>query len=587
MKRLLLALPLALTFTLTPFAQTQPAPSESAAADEAALARQQERDFLSAELRALEAESKELLKPVDAAATRAEIAAAAWPLDAEWARRLLREAFELTLPEKVDRAKLRAQAVGAPSLGTPEDRARAIVRSRVLKLAARDPALAAELSAAAGRELGVVQEGESYALLAGDAAGAGRLGEAADYVRRAIEVEPTLFGIGSAVNSIGARDRAAADRLILEYIEHLRRLPLSVFSEPNRMAPLLPIALSAMLRPAEFQFFIAAQAPPAGREAVRAYINFIFDTTARIEQAGGDIKRMHLFITLLWPHLAEHAPELSGQFVALERATRRPGQKPPSFNTFASMKEADEKRYEERIKTARQTKDQLDLEVAVTAASGHDDFEEARRLLSMMKDSPLKSQLAEQVDLKESLALTKRGELAPAEKLARKLTNPSHVLQAFPPLIRAHARAKNNAAATYLTTVAVRQLREIEEGKSAQADYTPTLLAPVAASIRVFKQPRTLWAMSELALAVAPADEQAALDTLDALVETAARARIESENGSPSFNLEVFNKLAAANAPRARAAASRFGDRLQRISAAAAVIRARTDAISKEPEARP
>ena len=87
--------------------------------------------------------------------------------------------------------------------------------------------------------------------------------------------------------------------------------------------------------------------------------------------------------------------------------------------------------------------------------------------------------------------------------------------------------------------------------------------------------------MSELALAVAPADEQAALDTLDALVETAAKARIESENGSPSFNLEVFNKLAASNAPRARAAASRFADRLQRISASAAVIRARTDAISK------
>ena len=98
----------------------------------ASVARQKE--ALLADVRALEAESKELLKPLDAAAAKAEIAAAAWTLDREWAKGLLRDALVLTFPEEAYRPRLREHAVGAElQMGPAEDMARGMVRSRVLK----------------------------------------------------------------------------------------------------------------------------------------------------------------------------------------------------------------------------------------------------------------------------------------------------------------------------------------------------------------------------------------------------------------------------------------------------------------------
>jgi hypothetical protein len=206
----------------------------------ASVARQKE--ALLADVRALESESKELLKPLDAAAAKAEIAAAAWTLDREWAKGLLRDALVLTFPEEAYRPRLREHAVGAPtSMGSLEDVARGIVRGRVLKIAAADPAFARELADTTARELGAVQQVAQYTQLAGAAAGEGRLDEAGDLIRRAIEAEPTLMEIGPAINAVAARDRAEGDRLILGYIESLRALPPSALAAPGGAGLRVPL----------------------------------------------------------------------------------------------------------------------------------------------------------------------------------------------------------------------------------------------------------------------------------------------------------------------------------------------------------
>src|SRR5687767_532695 len=106
-----------------------PEASEEASAEDAEAAAR--RGALLAELRALEAESKELLKPVDSASAKAEIAAAAWTLDREWSKSLLREALALTFPAEVDRARLRDRPIGAPlQPGPAENGARGRVRRR-------------------------------------------------------------------------------------------------------------------------------------------------------------------------------------------------------------------------------------------------------------------------------------------------------------------------------------------------------------------------------------------------------------------------------------------------------------------------
>ena len=107
-----------LLLTLSPLCRAQSeaktaAPEQDKPEQETPDAFAQRRASLLADLRALEAESKELLKPIDAASAKAEIAAAAWPLEREWAKSLLRDALAFTFPEEVDRARLRERPIGA------------------------------------------------------------------------------------------------------------------------------------------------------------------------------------------------------------------------------------------------------------------------------------------------------------------------------------------------------------------------------------------------------------------------------------------------------------------------------------------
>ena len=558
-------------------------PEGVAQKDDAEAEAAQRRETLLAELRALEAESKELLKPLDAASARAEIGAAAWTLEREWAKSLLREALALTFPAEVDRARLRERPIGAPfQPGPAENGARGRVRRRVFQLAARDREFARELSEMAGRELGKVEESERNAALAAEAADEGRLEEAAELIMRAAEAEPTLINVGDAINHVAARDRAAADRIILAYVERLRRLPLSVFTERNHTSLRVPLSFAWMLHP-ERQPFPGASAPPppAGREVVRAYVAFIIETMTRIEQAGGDPSEMHVFIGIVWPSMLQHAPEYAAQLAVLERASRRPNRTTPPLRSFAEIKEFYGARDEERLKLARQTKDPLGLEMAASRAMQQKDFEEARKLVGMLKEGELKSHLTEQVNTRESLHLLGAGDLAGAERLARQLESVASILQAYPPLLRRLSKETDAGRAALLADEAARRLRAAAEKNNGNDTFVPTLLASVAGSVRIFKQTRALEAMSELALAVEPAAPQAALDLLDALVETAAKARVTSELGNPNLNPEAFARLSDADAGRARSAAARLGDRLQRLSALAAVCRGEAERLQK------
>jgi hypothetical protein len=551
------------------------------------------RDSLLADVRALAEESKELLNPLDAAAAKAEVASAAWTLDREWSKQLLREALALTFPEESSRAKLREHAVGSPlALGSLEDQARGLVRRRVLKIASADPAFARELADTTARELGVVQQVGEYTQLAGDAARAGRLEEASDLILRAADAEPTLMNIGGSIMDLATHDRAAADRLIIQYIQRLRALPVATFIEQRQGFATATLGLRMALMPAAHAFFAgenSAPAAPAGREAFRAYFSFMLDTYGAMEQlqpgsTRGTIRRE---ISFSWQQFNEYAPDLLAQFLQLERSTRAAGATAPVFPP-PNPPEADRERYEQRLKDARETKDPLALEVAATSAMTRNDFEEARKLIGMLTDEHLKSQLVEMADEKESVYLTNSGDLAGAARLARQLARPVSIMRAYPPLIRRLAKGGDAASAQFLTYEAAQRVKTSAEKGTDDDTYTPSLLAPVASSIRVFKQPRALAVLSELALAAEPAGGDTALDVLDALVECASKARITSEQGSPNFNAEVFARLSGADDARVRAAASRLEDRLQRVFALAAVYRADAERLNKKREgARP
>lgn len=96
----------------------------------------QEKLSLLSDLQGLAARAKQLEKPLARGIAEAEIADAAWSLDRDLAKELLRDAYSLTFPEEAEQAKLRKRPVGAqPQMLTPAENARSAVRGRVMKVA--------------------------------------------------------------------------------------------------------------------------------------------------------------------------------------------------------------------------------------------------------------------------------------------------------------------------------------------------------------------------------------------------------------------------------------------------------------------
>jgi hypothetical protein len=118
-----------------------------------------EKITLLSDLRLLEDKTSSLTSPLAKAAAGAEIADAAWELDVEWAKTLVRQAFEHTLPPKEEQERLRNIPAGAiPALPSEGARARDEVRNRVLSVARRDKNFADELMKLGAERLGKYEE---------------------------------------------------------------------------------------------------------------------------------------------------------------------------------------------------------------------------------------------------------------------------------------------------------------------------------------------------------------------------------------------------------------------------------------------
>lgn len=174
------------------------------------------RNLLLTDLSALEIEAEKLTQPLARALAQAEIADAAWTLDQEWAKKLLKEAYELTLPPEAEQIKLRAKPIGAPPTPPTSDvRTRGGLRRRILNIASRDKAFVDELAQSGLEKLGSYETHQRYSILAYEATQEGNREAVADYVFKALAADPTQAGTYEAINELALKDRAAADSLIL------------------------------------------------------------------------------------------------------------------------------------------------------------------------------------------------------------------------------------------------------------------------------------------------------------------------------------------------------------------------------------
>ncbi|HEX8128559.1 MAG TPA: hypothetical protein VF527_05605, partial [Pyrinomonadaceae bacterium] len=334
---------------LTPFSKDQ---SVQTKIDDSVIL---QKSLLLSEMQSLENEAAKIDKPLALALAKAEIAASAWTLDKAWAKKLLREAYELTFPEESERMRLRNRLVGA-ALTAPVsgEVARHAVRSRVLTIAAQDNAFAEELIRLGLEQLGKMEAHQTYTGLAVKAAQSGDIETASRYALEAFEAEPTLITAGAVITDIAARDRKAADQLILQYIERLRSTPISLIDQSAIRTFFLlndlvfrynSSSLTSSDRRADPRY---GQISPPGHAVMRAYISYVIETIAKMEQREpGSLIKNRGFLLMAGTLLKQYAPDLAPAFYELERLSRRPGDDSP-LPTLESMKEAAKSRDEKR-----------------------------------------------------------------------------------------------------------------------------------------------------------------------------------------------------------------------------------------------
>jgi hypothetical protein len=534
-----------------------------------------EKTALLLDLQNLNTEASSLDAPLARALAKAEIADAAWSLDREWAKKLLREAYELTFPDDEEQSKLRSRPAGAPpALPTDIDRARGDVRNRVLNVAGRDKEFADQLAQLGSKQLGSYEEHFRYASLASEALRAGDNDAAGKYLLQSINADPTQISIGTVIIELAARDRKAVDALIVQYIERLRAVPLSM---SNQSALRAYVNLAQVVSPNPKMLPGAKQISPPGSAVMREYVRYVVESMSALEQREpGSAARLRGFLLPVWLPLRQYAPELTAAFMELEKVSRRPGE--DASLPYKSGEEASGERYEKRVKDALDggNPDELTINLAISRG----DFMRARKMIDLLPGGARKAELIEAANLREAVSLTEVGDVAGAETLARQLNKAVSMLEVYPLIMRKCVAQKNDPCVTNAFYESVKQLKRSDE-----TPYTPPAGIPssVAPTRREFDP--VLSGLARLAKAVALVSDTLVLEALDETVGAANRSEVDTGQGRVGFEADLFKLVAAKNEGRVRAAARSFEDPLRQIVALAAIDQWKSAELFKRAQA--
>lgn len=569
MRRPFLLFALIVSFSSSYYAQ---AIETSQAKDDIAL----QKLWLLSDLQGLEEKVAKLDQPLARAVAKAEIADATWALDEVRAKKLLTEAFELTFPEEEERAKLRKRPIGAPPiLPTPIGRARQTIRDRVLSVASRDKAFSNQLVQLGAEQLGRLEENLRYAHLANTAIKAGDQEAAVQYIFQAIEADPTHITWEGIISELATQDRAAADKVILQYLERLSAIPLSL---RNGSAQRVCYMLARLVFPSSFNPDSGGQQSPSpGPVVMRAYVKYIIESFAQMEQREpGALRASRGFLLAAWIPLKKYAPELTGAFLEIEKLSRRPGE--DASLPIVSFAEMSRERYEERARKNFESNVPNPLQIDLFISGG--DFTKARKMIDKLADGPQKTQLIERANATEAISVARKGDTLEAQKLAEQLNKATSILQVYPVIIEKCAEKKDQTCVSILVYQAMKQLK--------RSDPTPPLPpAGIPVSVMATNQEfdPVLLSLSKLAMLIQPVNETLALEILDETVIAANASSVDTGQGRIGFDVQVFKKIVGKDEQRTRGAAQSLKDPLRQIVAYAAIYQWKAEELIKKIKA--
>lgn len=569
MRRVLFLMALIMSLGVAPRAQSGEA--APVVADEIVT----QRAWVLSDLHALDDKTSKLDTRVAVASAKAEIADAAWGLDVEWSKKLLREAYALTLPEEKAPGKSGATPARAHMPPTSETRARWAVRDRVLSVARRDGDFANELVKEAANRLGAYEEHSLYSELADLSLEAGEEAEAREYLLRAMRADPTQTPIAFSILKLATRDRDAADALTVQYLDLLRATP-AAFS-PQGMSR-LTFSLHLLMFSPRTELGLGGQpVPPPGPAAQRAYARYVVEALTQRERSNpGSLKGFRMFLLTAWVPVKKYAPELTEAFLALDRLSRRPG------DDASLPQESHLEKYRERReeKARRALEDDVPDTSTINALIADGDYDRARRLIEKLEDGPGKTQLNEKVNLREAISLASKGDVAGARALAERLTKAVSIVQVYPDLVKRCVSKKDQACATSLVYQATKQLKRADTSRPAPPAGIP---ASAVASGREFDP--IVSGMGSLAKSIFAVDEALGWEVLSELVAAANGSELDAGEGWVGFDAGVFSNAAERNEQRARSFAENFKAPLRQIVSLAAVSRWKAAELAKKEQA--
>ena len=549
-------------------AQTLPPVALTAEAD-------QRRLELLSDLQILAVRAKQLGKPIARAVAQVEIADAAWWVDRSLAEDLLRDAYLATLPDEEEQERSRKRPIGADlPFPTPQGSARYAVRWRVMKIAARDKTLARELANSLKEKLGVYEAHNAYSSLANNSISESDYESAGEYILKAIEADPTRLPASQEINQLAARNRGAADELILAYINRLNssNLPAAVLGRA-----MLPLSI-LVNRQTEFWGGDPAT-PQPGPSVMRAYVAYRLNYVTALERERPEsIFTSRATLLSTYPLLNQYAKDLQPQFLDLEQRSRRPGER-FSLPTQRSLDQDHKDSYEKLVK--RELESDRPDEIVIQRAIGREDFAKARKMIDKLEDGPRKVQLLDLLNIKTALSLVSKGEIEEARRMAQGLVRATSVLQVFPAIINKCAANKDDLCVSDVVEQAIKQLRKSDTTPAIPPAGIPASLVPTS---KTFDP--VLASLGKLASSVM-AVEDLAFDIIEELTDVANRSELETAEGYVGFEASLFKKLAEKDEVRATSTAMAFKNPLQQIVALAAVDQwksARFKPNSKSPD---
>ena len=512
------------------------------------------------DLQNLAAQATNLTNNLARARANAEIADPLWILEEQSAKELLKEAYKLTFPDPVPNASpARSGSKTNFSFPTPLELARRDLRNRVLQVASRDKAFAGSLIKLQEDNMDKTEAHIENATLARQAFGDNDIEAGSKYLIDAWHADPTEAMAGMIIKALATKDRAAADKLIIEYLGILRSVPLLLPDDQARVYLVLFQLIFTNLVPAQ-------KVPPPGPEVMRAYSVYVLDNLSALEQTSpGSLRRFRAVLLYLWPPINQYAPDLIPSFIKLEalsRSSKDTGPIPNIDEIVAANKKSQNKQLEQNLES--ENPDPLVIQAGVR----NGEFNKVRKALDRMEEGDAKDQLLDLVNARESMALASKGSIDRAEAMALRLRGAVRIIEAYEPLI---AKSDKPAQKISLGYRALEQLRRA----SNQPEIPPMIpagLAPTGKEI----DPK-LRSLSKLFLIIVSLDNDLAQSVLQETVLAMNRTDVDAGQGRLGFDPNVFREATARNQLQTEQAVSSITDPLRRIVATAVVDKWKLD----------